>query len=314
MPKPQAPSRWEDRERQLCDVVRSRPVQKALAAYRAFDSKQRSTEKMPLQQTVVIQEQHDLDLATTLLWSAQLQRRLNPNPSPDQKRKQKQDTSRSNSSFSSSFASSFSGAWRSSLAPGNSSNVVDPNSPRRLIASTFQTISQAARSLPTHADFDFVTALEGGNTGTVSVMRAKADGCLYVVKNVVKGIAARERCRVVPMMEREILLRGGGGVSSDPMRKRGQEAEQEEEWTWTPRLFAAFQSPASLHYVLEYFPAGDLSSLLDAINELNGKSGDGYVGARNPTGGSMSEAWLRSYVIDIVAAVGWMHTEDFAHR
>lgn len=139
-------------------------------------------------------------------------------------------------------------------------------------------------------DFGALTTLQRGATGAVEVVRCRFDRRLYVLKSVLKGAARREPFRLSPMLESAVLA-----ADAEPAH--------------TPQLLAAFQSPGSVHLVLEYFPAGDLDGLLQsaaqASREHEGKS-DG--------GGLLAEAWVVRYAADMVAAVAWVHELGFAHR
>ena len=151
-------------------------------------------------------------------------------------------------------------------------------------------------------DFETVNNLQQGGTGTVDIVRCKADKRVYVLKSVLKGVARREPHRVVPMIEKQILLRSthdslAGSSSPEAMQ------------AFTPNLLASFQSKGSLHFVLEYFPAGDLEALLSAA----GQADSSYPG-KSRSGGLLQEGWVKGYALDVVASVAWLHEQGFAHR
>lgn len=150
------------------------------------------------------------------------------------------------------------------------------------------------RELSQHAlserDFTSLSTLQHGATGTVEVVRCKFDRHLYVLKSILKGVARRESYRFSPVFESQLL----GYASDEP---------------YTPKLHAAFQGPGSVHIVMEYFPAGDLDSLLRAAAE----AGSGYPG-KSTEGGLLQEDWVVRYAADMVAAIGWLHRLQFVHR
>ncbi|WFD33376.1 hypothetical protein MCUN1_000189 [Malassezia cuniculi] len=147
-----------------------------------------------------------------------------------------------------------------------------------------------ARDTLSERDFGSLTTLQRGATGTVEVVRCRFDRRLYVLKSILKGAARREPYRLSPVFESAVLASG-----SDPQH--------------TPQLLAAFQSPGSVHLVLEYFPAGDLDALLQSAAQAS----DEYQG-KSRAGGLLAEDWVVRYAVDIVAAVAWVHQLGFVHR
>ena len=142
-------------------------------------------------------------------------------------------------------------------------------------------------------DFSSQCTLQHGATGMVEIVRCRLDRKLYVLKSTLKGVARREAYRFSPVYESQLLAEGHS--SSDDI-------------IWTPRLHAAFQSARSLHLLMEYFPAGDLDSLLQAAAQ----AGPGYPGKSER--GLLQEAWVVRYAVDMVSAVGWLHSLHFVHR
>lgn len=141
-------------------------------------------------------------------------------------------------------------------------------------------------------DFAALSTLQHGATGTVEVVRCKFDRHLYVMKSILKGVARREAYRFSPVFESRLLAH-----------------DNDTDSPCTPYLHAAFQGPGSVHLVMEYFPAGDLDSLLRAAAEAE----PGYPG-KSTEGGLLQEAWALRYACDMVAAVGWLHGLQFVHR
>ncbi|KAI3628426.1 hypothetical protein CBS14141_000129 [Malassezia furfur] len=141
-------------------------------------------------------------------------------------------------------------------------------------------------------DFAALSTLQHGATGTVEVVRCKFDRRLYVMKSILKGVARREAYRFSPVFESRLLAH-----------------DNDADAPCTPYLHAAFQGPGSVHLVMEYFPAGDLDSLLRAAAEAE----PGYPG-KSTEGGLLQEVWAMRYACDMVAAVGWLHGLQFVHR
>lgn len=143
-------------------------------------------------------------------------------------------------------------------------------------------------------DFSSTRVLQKGYPAVVEVVRCKHDRQLYVLKTILKGPARREPGRGSPLYERLLIRRASLANDAD---------------LYTPRLQASFQSPGSLHIVMEYFPAGDLCHMLESAAEADSS----YPG-RNPLGGLLLEQWTRKYAVDMVAAVSWIHRQGYAHR
>ncbi|WFC99256.1 hypothetical protein MYAM1_002000 [Malassezia yamatoensis] len=140
-------------------------------------------------------------------------------------------------------------------------------------------------------DFTSLSTLQHSATGTVEVVRCKFDQRLYVMKSILKGVARREAYRFSPVFESRLL------------------AHEQRNPGYTPELHAAFQGPGSVHLVMEYFPAGDLDSLLHAA----AAAGPEYPG-KSQHGGLLQEDWVVRYACDMVAAIGWLHELQFMHR
>lgn len=156
--------------------------------------------------------------------------------------------------------------------------------------SAMSSLEALARDTLSERDFGSLTTIQRGATGTVEVVRCRFDKRLYVLKSMLKGAARREAYRFSPVIESAVLSSG-----SEPSH--------------TPQLLAAFQSPGSVHIVMEYFPAGDLDSLLSSAVQAS----DEYEG-KSRGGGLLAEDWVVRYAVDIVAAVAWVHQLGFVHR
>lgn len=144
-------------------------------------------------------------------------------------------------------------------------------------------------------DFVSLACLESNREGTVELVRCRFDKQIYVLKSMTKGAARRGFRSNAPMTERRLL-------SLAHQATKGVKK-------FTPSCVAAFQSQASLHILMEYCPAGDLYHFLESAGQAPPTHE-----ARNSTGGLLSESYVRSYAIDIVAAVSWLHEQGFMHR
>lgn len=144
-------------------------------------------------------------------------------------------------------------------------------------------------------DFISINCLESNREGTVELVRCKFDRQIYILKSTTKGAAKRGYKSNAPMNERRLLT-----LSQKEIRGRSN---------FMPSCIASFQSQASLHILMEYCPAGDLYHFLESAGQAP-KDHE----ARNGTGGLLSLQYVRSYAIDIVAAVSWLHAQGFMHR
>lgn len=150
-------------------------------------------------------------------------------------------------------------------------------------------LRELAQCMLCEKDFVSMTTLQRSATGAVEVVRCKLDRQLYVLKSALKGVARRESTRFSPVFEGAILAQGAHSLA--------------------PSLLASFQSPGSVHIVMEYFPAGDLDSLLQSAAHAT----ESYPG-KSAGSGLLQEEWVRRYAVDIVACVGWIHSLGFVHR
>lgn len=176
-----------------------------------------------------------------------------------------------------------------SLSPANTSTIMSIERTRERARTHLDDVLRA--SLQPN-DFSSQCTLQHGATGIVEVVRCRLDRKLYVLKSMLKGVVRREAYRFSPVYESQLLAEGyaSGDVS------------------WTPRLHAAFQSPRSLHLLMEYFPAGDLDSLLQAASQAE----TSYPGKNER--GLLQESWVLRYAVDMIAALGWLHSLCFVHR
>lgn len=165
-------------------------------------------------------------------------------------------------------------------------------------------LKQLPRAMMHDGDFSHVKTLQSAGTGVVDVVRCRHDRRVYILKSVVKGAARREPFRNVPKLEQEILQK----ATLEVLEKEASDSTR--DWhCFTPRLHASFPTAASLHMVLEYFPAGDLESLLESA----GQADTSYPG-KAKEGGLLQETWVKAFAVDMVAGVAWLHSLGFAHR
>ncbi|MCO5573492.1 hypothetical protein L7F22_027263 [Adiantum nelumboides] len=165
----------------------------------------------------------------------------------------------------------------------------------RLRASTALKSISASYLNDSSRDFISINCLESNREGTVELVRSRFDRQIYILKSTTKGAAKRGFKSNAPMNERRLLT-----LAQKEIRGRS---------SFTPSCIASFQSQASLHILMEYCPAGDLYHFLESAGQAP-KDHE----ARNKTGGLLSHQYVRSYAIDIVAAISWLHAQGFMHR
>jgi serine/threonine protein kinase len=173
---------------------------------------------------------------------------------------------------------------------------VDSNEVRLAACSSLKSILNVALS-ESNRDLSSITCLESNREGTVELVRCRLDKKIYVLKSTTKGAAKRGYRSNAPVTERRLLSLA---------RKTHLETTRT---VFTPTCIAAFQSPGSLHILMDYCPAGDLYHFLESAGEapiINE--------ARNKSGGLLTERYVRRYAIDMVAAISWLHEQGFMHR
>lgn len=165
----------------------------------------------------------------------------------------------------------------------------------RLRASTVLKSMTCSYLNDSNRDFIPINCLESNREGTVELVRSRFDRQIYILKSTTKGAAKRGFRSNAPMNERRLLT-----LAQKEIRGRS---------SFTPFCIASFQSQASLHILMEYCPAGDLYHFLESAGQAP-KDHE----ARNRSGGLLSLQYVRSYAIDIVAAISWLHAQGFMHR
>lgn len=71
-----------------------------------------------------------------------------------------------------------------------------------------------------------------------------------------------------------------------------------EKTAWAPHLFCAFQSDTHLNLMMSYAEGGSLQDVLES----------------SPLGGRLTEADIRWWAPQTIAAVEWCHQQGYAHR
>lgn len=172
----------------------------------------------------------------------------------------------------------------------------DVNGLRRVAQHALKPLLQLALS-ESSRDLAPITCLESNREGTVELVRCTLDRRIYVLKSTTKGAAKRGYRSNAPVTERRLL-----SLSR-------QSKDEALNARFTPACIAAFQSPGSLHILMDYCPAGDLYHFLESAGEAPLTNE-----ARNRTGGLLSERYVKRYAIDMVAAISWIHEQGFMHR
>lgn len=172
----------------------------------------------------------------------------------------------------------------------------DTNIPRCLAQVSLKTITHTALS-ESSRDLSSITCLESNREGTVELVRCRMDRKIYVLKSTTKGAAKRGYKSNAPVTERLLL-----SLAKEASLGQGRNV-------FTPACIASFQSQGSLHILMEYCPAGDLYHFLESAGQAPISNE-----ARNKSGGLLSEKYVRSYAIDMVAAITWLHEQGFMHR
>lgn len=173
---------------------------------------------------------------------------------------------------------------------------VDSNQVRLAANSSIKSILNVALS-ESSRDLSSITCLESNREGTVELVRCRMDKKIYVLKSTTKGAAKRGYRSNAPVTERRLL-------------SLARQTQLETTKTiFTPTCIAAFQSPGSLHILMDYCPAGDLYHFLESAGEAPIVND-----ARNKSGGLLTERYVRRYAIDMVAAISWLHEQGFMHR
>jgi hypothetical protein len=173
----------------------------------------------------------------------------------------------------------------------------DPNELRSISQYSLKSIVNVALS-ESSKDLSSITCLESNREGTVELVRCQMDRKIYVLKSTTKGAAKRGYKSNAPVTERRLLS----------ISKRDRD-ENMGKTIFTPTCVAAFQSPGSLHILMDYCPAGDLYHFLESAGEAPVSNE-----ARNKSGGLLTEKYVRRYAIDMVAAISWIHAQGFMHR
>lgn len=176
------------------------------------------------------------------------------------------------------------------------SSSKDCNTNRQAAYASLKSVQNVALS-ESGRDLSSIICLESNREGTVELVRCRMDRKIYVLKSTTKGAAKRGYRSNAPVTERRLL-----SLARSRQQERGKTA-------FTPACIAAFQSPGSLHILLDYCPAGDLYHFLESAGEAPISNE-----ARNKTGGLLAQSYVKRYAIDMVAAISWLHDQGYMHR
>ncbi|UZJ52780.1 hypothetical protein CBS101457_002100 [Exobasidium rhododendri] len=176
-------------------------------------------------------------------------------------------------------------------------STVDANAIRHGAQTALKSLLNVSLS-ESSRDLSSITCLESNREGTVELVRCRLDRKIYVLKSTTKGAAKRGYRSNAPVTERRLLT----------LSRRCRE-ENLGKTTYTPTCVAAFQSPGSLHILMDYCPAGDLYHFLESAGEAPTSNE-----ARNKSGGLLAERYVKRYAVDMVAAIAWIHEQGFMHR
>jgi len=100
-------------------------------------------------------------------------------------------------------------------------------------------------------DFRIVRVIGKGSLGKVMLVQEKASGEYFALKSIKKSDLPTDRQRQVARQERDLF-------SQMLLKCRSP---------FLIKMYATFQSPTHLFYLLEYYPGGDLATLL-ALNSV----------------------------------------------
>ncbi|KAH8112029.1 kinase-like domain-containing protein [Phellopilus nigrolimitatus] len=131
-------------------------------------------------------------------------------------------------------------------------------------------------------DLESFGPLADAQFGIVELVSCRLDGRVYVRKRVAKAFALKNREQTSPQTERHLLLLA---------------LKSKSNVTWAPRMLCAYQCATHLNIVMEYAAGGSLWDVLECAPR-----------------GRLAPADLAWWAPQCVAALGWCHEQDFAHR
>lgn len=126
-------------------------------------------------------------------------------------------------------------------------------------------------------DFDLIKVIGFGSFGQVSVVKSKCDGNFYAMKTLNKVSMLRRAEQACYREERDILLHG-------------------RSHNWFTRLHYAFQDETNLYLIMDYYPGGDLLTLISKYDDL------------------LPEDMSRFYAAEIIKAISVLHDMGYIHR
>ncbi|KAH3764904.1 AGC family serine/Threonine kinase family protein [Pelomyxa schiedti] len=159
-----------------------------------------------------------------------------------------------------------------------SSNAFSVESPRMLHTARGFTRSRSnSYTMPPRlsiTDFEVVKPLTKGAYGKVFLVRKRTTSDIYCVKVLNRSEAANKNPANLHI-ERDILKKTGN--------------------PFVAKLYYSFSSKQHVYFVMEYYPGGDLFSLLQEFNHFD-------------------EDMARMYIAEIVLSLKYLHKEGIIHR
>eukprot|EP00127_Corallochytrium_limacisporum_P002416 Clim_evm57s119 gene=Clim_evmTU57s119 len=147
-------------------------------------------------------------------------------------------------------------------------------------------LAEAIEKTVKREDFDIVKLIGEGNHAQVFLAKYKPTGQPCVIKKMEKEDVCSRRDAVCVMDELDFMVR---------CAQEDVKAGRLERREGLCNIIFAFQSESSLYLVTEFYPGGDLLSLLSKYE-------------------SFSEEWTRFYMAELIVAIGKVHALGYVHR
>ena len=179
------------------------------------------------------------------------------------------------SSSSSSLSNSGTGQGRKGRKKGNFWGILMFMKPGRVESETIKAINSDYSSRIKIADFKLIKKISSGAYGKVFLARKNKTNDLYAVKILKKEDTLRKNMTDNVIAERKIL-----SSINNP---------------FVVNLYYAFQSKEDLYLVMEYYPGGDVGTLLKNL-------------------GAFDLEMTRTYAAETVLALESLHKLNFVHR
>ena len=126
------------------------------------------------------------------------------------------------------------------------------------------------------SDFDIVRVIGRGAFGEVSVVRMKSTNQVYAMKTLSKWDMLKRANVACFREERDVLVRGDN--------------------EWITNLHYSFQDKINLYFVMDYYPGGDLLTLISKNDDR------------------LDENMARFYIGEMVLAIESLHQLRYVHR